>query len=100
MDIITVPETSVQALGKNVVLFPKFLCPAANFHISMDPTLEKMKLAKFFFCKVFAATPEDHIGNDTLLDYYSNNEYYSAFWLTRLLFRVVDSNLSKVKSRI
>lgn len=100
-DIIAASEASVQALGKDVVLFPKLLCPTVNFHVSIDPSLDKMKkLAKFIFLKVFAASPEEQIGNDTLLDYYRDNEYYPSIWLERLLFQIVDSNFTKVKSWI
>lgn len=99
-DFVDASQGSIATLDKNALLSPKILNKIASLEIPVNCFLNKMeKVAKSIFLKVFAETPTDVIGNDTLIDYYSSNKYYPACFMLQFLtcIRIEDKkNVSSI----
>lgn len=82
-------KASLALLGENTPLVPKILDTVLSIELPVGCPLDKMKkVAKLLFVKVFAESPDDTIGDDTLTDYYFNNAYYSESFLRDFMLAI------------
>ncbi|KAL7330882.1 hypothetical protein PS15p_203162 [Mucor circinelloides] len=85
-------KASLTLLDENTPLVPKILDTVLSTELPFDCSLDKMKkVAKLLFVRVFAASPNDTIGDDTLTDYYCDNAYYSESFVHDFIEAVEDN---------
>lgn len=90
-------KASLTLLDENTPLVPKILDTVLSTELPFDCSLDKMKkVAKLLFVRVFAASPNDTIGDDTLTDYYCDNAYYSESFVHDFIEAVEDNYEPKV----
>lgn len=87
-DFIAASKKSIALLDRTTILSPKSLQPELTLEISIPRSMDTLlRISKFLFLKIFANSDEEIIGDDTISDYYiNNNKYYPAGLMRYLVF--------------